>query len=149
MKLIIRRKVLYTMILAVFFLLVLSFGIAFYFYNQYTKLKLAPQQYSQAEAEKVVIAVGKLMILPTNEEPTVATVSNPEQLRDQPFFAHAETGDKVLIYATAGKAILYNPDKNMIVEVAPIDLSGQNKSVQKSAVVAPASTSPSIKSSKK
>jgi hypothetical protein len=149
MKLIIRRQVFYSIILISVFLLVFAFGTAIYFYSQYTKLKQAPQQYSQAEAEKVVVAVGKLMVLPVDEQPTVATVSNPEQLRDQPFFLHAEQGDKVLIYATAGKAILYNPEKNLIVEVAPLDLSSQNKTpAAKAPVNVPVATS-SSKTTKK
>jgi len=68
--------------------------------------------------------VGKLMVLPEGETPTIATVSDPDKLKDQAFFAHAKTGDKVLIYAKAKKAILYSPTDNRIVEVAAIDLGG-------------------------
>ena len=56
------------------------------------------------------------------EDPTVATVVDPERLRDQPFFANAKQGDKVLIYTNAKKAILYSPESNKIIEVAPVNI---------------------------
>lgn len=57
---------------------------------------------------------------------------DPEKLRDQPFFANAQRGDKVLIYANAKKAILYNPPSNKIIEVAPVNIGNP--------MLAPAST---------
>ncbi|MBA3732855.1 hypothetical protein H0W91_00580 [Patescibacteria group bacterium] len=82
-----------------------------------------PKKVSQDEVATLVFQVGKLMVLPANEQPTVATVSDPSKLKDQPFFAHAEAGDKVLIYQTSQKAILYRPSVNKIIEVSPINLN--------------------------
>lgn len=98
---------------------------AYYFYRQSLDLKkdLPQTQASAAEQVKDVIAkVSRLMILPQDEEPTVATVSEPEKLKDQPFFANAKAGDKVLIYSQAKKAILYDPVADKIVEVAPLNI---------------------------
>ena len=67
----------------------------------------------------VVVEVGKLMLLPA-ETPTIAVVSDLTKLQGQKFFANAHQGDIVLMYATAQKAVLYSPSKNMIIEVAPI-----------------------------
>lgn len=92
------------------------------FYSQLIDLKQDPQKASQEIANKLVERVGQLIILPTDETPTVATVSDPERLKDQPFFANAQMGDKVLIYTNAKKAFLYNPATNRIVEVAPINI---------------------------
>jgi len=64
--------------------------------------------------------VGRIIVLPNDEEPTVATVTDPEKLRDQVFFANAKAGDKVLIYTKARKAYLYDPIAGKLVEVAPI-----------------------------
>lgn len=72
------------------------------------------------EAEDTVARVGKLIVLPEGEDPTVATVTDPEKLRDQSFFANAKKGDKVLIYTRAKKAYLYDPSLNKLIEVAPI-----------------------------
>lgn len=65
--------------------------------------------------------VGKLIDLPTGEEPTLATVTGIEKLRSQPFFQRAKNGDKVLIYAQARKAYLYDPVAKKILDVAPIN----------------------------
>ena len=58
------------------------------------------------------------MELPTDEEPTIATVSDLEKLKDQPFFKDAKEGDTVLIYDKAAKIILYDPVANKIVNAA-------------------------------
>jgi len=102
--------------------ILVSLGATYYFYNQLNKLRLNPQEAAQEEARALVAKVGKLIVLPEDENPTVATVADPEALRSQPFFAKAEKGDKVLIYTNARKAILYNPENNKIVEVAPINI---------------------------
>jgi hypothetical protein len=66
------------------------------------------------------------MVLPENEQPTIATVTDPSKLSGQSFFAHAKVGDRVLLYAAAKKAILYDPNINKIIEVAPINLDDKN-----------------------
>ncbi len=103
-------------------LLVIVLLAAAYLFMQITKLKQDPQEVARKEAEQLVAVVGKLIILPQGELPTVATVSDPEVLKDQAFFAKAKKGDKVLLYATARKAYLYDPRANKILEVAPINL---------------------------
>lgn len=103
-------------------LAVLSSGTAVFFYNEYSVLKENPNKAAQEEINKLVAQVSKLIVLPDGETPTLATVSNPDRLKDQPFFAKAKTGDKVLIYTNSKKAILYNPETNKIVEVAPINI---------------------------
>lgn len=101
---------------------VASLGAAYYFYGQAKTLKENPQKIAQSEVAAVITQVGSLIVLPEGESPTVATVSDAERLRGQPFFANAKNGDRVLIYTTARKAILYNPEQNKIVEVAPLNI---------------------------
>ena len=101
------------------FLVLASAGVAFYFYSRAT---VNPQQAANEEAQAVIAKVGKLILLPENEQPTVATVSDPQRLADQPFFSKAKKGDKVLIYTNARKAILYDPELNKIIEVAPVTI---------------------------
>lgn len=82
----------------------------------------AAQRLAQEEVKKLVQEVSKLIDLPQGEDPTVATVTDITRLRDQPFFARAKNGDKVLIYTQARKAILYNPTAKKIIDVAPINI---------------------------
>lgn len=95
-------------------------GAAFYFFTKYQELKKNPDVVSQEEAIDLAAEVGEIMVLPQGEVPTIATVSDPALLADQPFFKDAKKGDKVLIYSQAGKAILYDPEAKKIIEVAPI-----------------------------
>jgi len=98
---------------------------AIYFYFQYQQTQLAlknPTLAAQQQASATITSVGQLMDLPKNEQPTIATVSDITKLKDQPFFANAQNGDKVLIYTKAKQAILYRPLTNKIIAVAPVNL---------------------------
>jgi len=119
-------------------LVVVSGVLAAYFYNQLSALKANPQAIAQKEASELVSRVSKLIVLPEDEAPTIATVQDPELLKEQPFFAKAKKGDKVLIYTNARKAILYDPVNNKIVEVAPVNI-GNPQSTPTEEVSAPAS----------
>lgn len=108
--------------LLIFVLLTFIFaGSTAYLAKENYALKNNPDKLSGDENKELVKRVGKLMILPSNEEPTVATVTDLSVLKDQPFFNRAQIGDKVLIYSVAKKAILFNPSENKVVEVAPIN----------------------------
>ncbi|MBI4128897.1 MAG: hypothetical protein HY460_02490 [Parcubacteria group bacterium] len=100
-------------------LLVGTSGTSVYFYLRARRAAEAPEESSE-ELRKIIERVSKLIVLPEDETPTLATVSDPEKLKDQLFFAKAKVGDKVLVYARARKAILYDPVNNKVVEVAPI-----------------------------
>lgn len=78
-----------------------------------------------ADVANVVSRVGALMLLPSDETPTVATVSDTNALQDQAFFKNAHVGDVVLMYPKTQKAILYSPSQNKIIEVAPITVDTQ------------------------
>jgi hypothetical protein len=124
--------------------LVVACGLAYYFYHALslaqggTNAQAAANQAQQAQVQALVAKVGQLIVLPTNETPTVAAVVDPAQLQSQPFFAGAVKGDVVLIYTGAKKAILYDPVMNKIVEVAPITIGAPS--------TAPSATPPSTTS---
>ncbi len=107
-------------------LLLGSAGSAAYFYKQYDTLKKNPSKVTQDETKALIEKVGQLIVLPAGEQPTVATVTDPSKLKDQAFFANAQSGDKVLVFTQAKKAILYSPADNKIVEVAPVNLGSSN-----------------------
>lgn len=76
---------------------------------------------SELSDEQIVAAAAKLIILPRDEQPTVATVGDLEKLKGKAFFENAELGDKVLIYTQAQKAVLFRQSENKIVAIAPIN----------------------------
>lgn len=101
-------------------LLVIVLGItSAYFYKKSTSSKT--DQISQAEIKSLVQKVGRLAVVPTDETPTIATVSDPDALKNQAFFVDAKKGDKVLIYSNAKKAFLYDPSADKIVNIAPLN----------------------------
>lgn len=78
---------------------------------------------SDAEIAALVEEVGKYILLPENETPTLITVESLEQVKGQPFFINALIGDKVLIYKENAKAVMWRPATKKIIEVAQINLS--------------------------
>lgn len=104
-------------------------GSALYFYQKTSALKADPNSVAQKETVDLVAKVGKLILLPEGETPTIATVSDPSKLASQPFFAKAKIGDQVLLYQNARIAYLYDPTNNKILEVAPINL-GDNTTIK-------------------
>ena len=108
--------------LSLFVLLLLASVAAGYFYWELRTLKNNPLAVAEKENSALVEAVGKLMLLP-DEKPTIATVTDPEKLSDQTFFANAKTGDKVLVFSVSKKAILYDPVLNKIIEVGPVKVT--------------------------
>ncbi|MFA6081414.1 MAG: hypothetical protein WC741_03320 [Patescibacteria group bacterium] len=95
-----------------------------YFYTKYEKAQNIVNSLDKNtdETKLLIDKIGNLMVLPKNEVPIVATVSDKKKLINQPFFQIAENGDKVLIYSKSKKAILYRPGINKIIDVAPINL---------------------------
>lgn len=89
--------------------------------KQVAQLNQNPQIAVQRQTQALLTAVGKLIQLPSGETPTVANVSDAAQAKQQSaFFNNAQNGDKVLMYAKAGEAILYRPSTGKIVLVAPL-----------------------------
>lgn len=100
-----------------------------YFYLKYQKTQRLLKNPTEAAAEEkkdILGKVGAILELPKNEEPTVATVNDKEKLKDQPFFANAQNGDSLIVYANAKKAILYRPSTNRIIDMASVSLPATN-----------------------
>jgi hypothetical protein len=91
--------------------------------GKYEELIKDPQAAQAAEVKRYIEEVGKVYTsLPSDEEPSVATVKDKEQLKDQPFFAKAENGDITLIYSKAKLAILYRPSTKQLVNVSSVTI---------------------------
>jgi len=103
-------------------LIAVSLSAAAFFYKEYYDIVRNPQKITQRETDELVKKVGRLIVLPEGEIPVVATVTDPEKLKEQQFFSNAKLGDKVLIFTNAKKAILYDEAANKILEVAPLNI---------------------------
>ena len=93
----------------------------------------------QAEIDLLLAELGKLIALPTDEKPTVATITDVDKLKEQVFFRNAQNGDKVIIYTSARRAILYRPSDKKIIEVGAVNI---NQASPSASVQASASPSP-------
>ncbi|MCX7997206.1 MAG: LytR C-terminal domain-containing protein [Patescibacteria group bacterium] len=117
------RKPVFVAIGVILSTLILAGLPVWYFYSEYSREQ--QQVLDPNREERVVLAetlerVGKLILLPENEQPTFATVTRVEDLRGQPFFENARNGDIVLAYNQANKAILYRPSTGKIIDASPI-----------------------------
>ena len=96
----------------------ISFGGVFYFkLNKSNNLFLNKQE---KEINNIISKVSKLYLFPEGENPTVATVSDPSALKDQAFFSSSQKGDNVLIFPKLGKAVLYRPSINKIIDIVSV-----------------------------
>lgn len=77
----------------------------------------------------IIDRVDKLMVLPSDEIPTVLDITDINTLKDKPFFQKAEIGFKVLVYAKSGKSILYDPKNNKIVEIGVLNSFMEQESI--------------------
>lgn len=72
-------------------------------------------------AQQVIEKVRKHIAIPLEPAPTVATIVNAESLKSRnPFYEKAENGDHLVI--TANRAVLYDPDADIILDVIPVQL---------------------------
>lgn len=130
----------------IFIIVFFALGSAIFFYGKYKEEYNKARQIIGGEntqqAKEVIAKIGKLMELPTGEEPTLATVSDITKLEGQPFFSRAKNGDKVLIYTKIQKAILYRPSTDKIIEVATINLKQDEPQAQAEAPAPNTKTSP-------
>ncbi|TXG77943.1 hypothetical protein E6Q11_01930 [Candidatus Dojkabacteria bacterium] len=101
-------------------LLFVALAVAGYFYYQYRQ---SPKVQSAEEIKNLKEEIGAIFELPTDEEPTLATVTDREKLAEQPFFQKAENGDKVLIYSNSGRAVLYRPSAKKIIDVTTVNVT--------------------------
>lgn len=73
------------------------------------------------EIQEVLGQVSELILLPEGETPTVATVVDAQALiAEQPFYSGVQDGDRLIIYPESLKAIIYSPERDIIVNVGPI-----------------------------
>ena len=126
------RQVLVRVVIVLLVVLI-GFLVYKYIHSQNEVKRLSnPQESAREETRQLTFKVGRLVEIPNNETPTIATVSDASKLKDQPFYAKAQNGDKVLIFNQARRAYLYRPSTDKVIELAPINI-GNNTSSQPAA----------------
>ncbi|KKT50115.1 MAG: hypothetical protein UW42_C0024G0013 [Candidatus Collierbacteria bacterium GW2011_GWB1_44_197] len=79
-------------------------------------LKKDPQSVAKEEIKELVGKLSKLVVLPADEEPVVATVTDKEKLKDQPVFARAENGLKIALVNGSKNTGISNELEKRIME---------------------------------
>lgn len=104
--------------LVILFVFIAASGLYAFLYFQ----EDAPQkaQLSSDEVKSLVKEVEEIVLLPKDETPKVATVTDVEKLFSQPFFKNAKNGDKVIMYGSTKEAILYRPSIRKVINITLI-----------------------------
>jgi len=117
------KKLVKTLLILLVITLIGLVAALFSYYNTAKKLNnlsttSGQKEIAKKELDELVKKIGKLIVLPTGEIPTVATITDADGLsKSQSFYLGASNGDKVLIYFKAQKAYIYNPSKDILVNV--------------------------------
>ncbi len=102
----------------VLIVIVVPLSSAFYFH--WFNIGLSKQEIQQRQIASVVSSIGKLMIVPKGT-PVLATVKDVSKLKkQQTFFRNAQNGDNLVIFPQSGRAVIYSPSRNLIVNVGPV-----------------------------
>ena len=112
-----RKKLMFTGV-------VVMIGIFLATFTEFVPLHTAASQTRYVDDQGIVAEIGTLIELPEGV-PTIAKVANLGPLEGEVFFKHAAVDDVVLMYAVAGRAILYRPSEHKIIEVAPISMNAK------------------------
>lgn len=85
-----------------------------------------PSLTGEAELKSTVAKVSRHYLLPSDETPALATVTDPSKLTT-PFLKKAKVGDKILIYQSNKIAIIYRPGIDKVVIVGPVSIDSPKK----------------------
>lgn len=76
------------------------------------------QELNKTQIEAILSEMRKLIVIPTGEDPAIATIVDIEQLKSSPFYKDAQNGDRVVLFNNAKKAYIYRPESKIIVNYA-------------------------------
>lgn len=113
-----------TLIVLLAVALVLAVGMSGYFYYNYQQSMLDPQarmeERNEAETHTVLNRLNDILLVDTEDQPTVAKVEDVEKLKqsNEEFYKNVEQGDYLILYPE--QAIIYRMDENKIINIAPI-----------------------------
>lgn len=102
-------------------------GGGYYGYTQW-KYMHTPDAVYQREAQtykeswdEMMLHANKQVLLPSNEVPVLATVSDPESLDKNDFYKRAQEGDKIIMYKKNKMVLLYRPETKKVLARAQLN----------------------------
>ncbi len=104
-------------------ILALLLAIAGYFFWQYLALKNDPGTANKETITRITNQVSGMLQVPAGEEPRVARITEPDTIKDQPFFVDAQKDDYLLVYQSAKIAILYREKDRKLINVDHVELT--------------------------
>ena len=107
---------------------------------EYKVLNSPAVQYAH-KLQTMTEQVSKYMMLPKDETPVVATVTDTSILPKETFFQQAKNGDKILMYKKHKLAVLYRPRTGQVITRATLVFQDVTPTPVKQQAVAGASTS--------
>lgn len=97
--------------------------------NQATEL-------TAAQTEELLAKVSKLINLPDEKSPAVATINDVETLSaQQDFYKDANNGNKLIVFARARKAVIYDEKNNIIVNMGPVFYTDKDGKAQPASLI--------------
>lgn len=81
----------------------------------------ASSKLTDDQVSRIVERIGKFMVLPEDETPTVVVVRDAENSQQQAFYKGVKNGDVLVVYSKT--AILYDPVNNKLLNVSPLSRS--------------------------
>ncbi|MBU2025897.1 MAG: hypothetical protein ABIC19_01745 [Patescibacteria group bacterium] len=84
---------------------------------------------AKEQTKQMLEKVSRHIVIPSDEEPIIADISDPESLvKQESFYENAKRGDKIIVYEKARKAIIYRPDEDKLINVGPIYIEDNENS---------------------
>lgn len=102
-----------------------------------------PKTAGKTEIQIIEDQVDRVIDLPKDEEPTLATVNDVTKLKNQNFFKNAQNGDKLLIYTKSQRVLLYRLVENKVIEYSNVNLQSNNTQQQQNGAQ-PQTTTPAL-----
>ena len=108
-------------------LIVIILGFAAYYFIDYKSIlnggnsKVASSTIN-TEGIKILAQLGKIIVLPLDVNPVIASVTNADTLKSQQaFFTNVKNGDWLIVYPDL--AIIFDAKANKIMKVGPVQMS--------------------------
>jgi hypothetical protein len=116
----IHMKMVYKFLIGLIIVAIIVVGGRYFFTKGQQDFVIRPgEKLSEEQVTRLVARVGRFLVLPTGEKPSVAAISDVASLATtQAFYQDAKDGDILLVYSN--KAIIYDAVADKLVNVGPI-----------------------------